>query len=499
MRRFLDQLHEAFHVPGTQLHAVVEGTVWSLIALSVGLFGVELFAGWHGATEGDLVRLLDRAILWLFVAEYALRVLTYRPPALKLFRRTAPWRIRTHVLGRLRFCLRPLQLIDLLTVLALVPALRGLRALRLLRLLRTVRLFRYSNPVSGVLRSFQENALLYSATFSFLVTTVVVGGLSLYLAEGPANEAVGSLGDAIWWALVTITTVGYGDVTPVTAVGRVIGGSLMVAGMFTLALFAGIVGSTLLQTFLSLRKDQFRMSGFMNHIVVCGYDAGARMFLDVLLREVDPTTHAVVVFGQGERPPELAPEFAWISGDPTKESELDKVRMQHASTVILVGSRGISPQQADATTLLAVFTIRSYLRRHETTSQRRKPVYVVAEILDAENVDHARSAGADEVIETTRLGFSLLAHAVHFHGAGEVMSSVASAGAHSLYIGKAPFDEPRAFAEVAKHVKARHGAILIGVRRAASGAVELGPRDETELSPDDGLVYLARHEVLPRL
>lgn len=100
-----------------------------------------------------------------------------------------------------------------------------------------------------------------------------------------------------------------------------------------------------------------------------------------------------------------------MQGDPTKESELNKVRIDRAAALVVAGARHVSPQQADAITLLTLFTIRSYLKAQRSAKRRFHPVYVVAEILDSENVDHARTAGADEVIETRRLGFSLLAHA----------------------------------------------------------------------------------------
>ena len=143
--------------------------------------------------------------------------------------------------------------IDIITVLAVVPALRGLRAMRLLRLLRTLRVWRYSSPFLGFTRAFQENALLYVLAFSTLGTEVLVGGVTITQAERGYDSAITSFSDGMWWALVTLTTVGYGDMTPVSPLGKSIGSVLMVAGMFTLALFAGIVGQTLLSTVLTIR------------------------------------------------------------------------------------------------------------------------------------------------------------------------------------------------------------------------------------------------------
>ena len=231
-----ETLHRAFHEQGSRLYIRTERVVWVCIVLSVLLFAVEVQLPVDTPPHRTLTY-VDGLFLMGFAVELALRVVSYRPPELRLFRLGPANRVRHHVMGRLRFLLRPMQLIDLLTVLALVPVLRGLRALRLLRLLRSGNVFRYSHPLRGVVRAFQDNILLYGAGFGLLGTATVVGGLSIYLIEGTANPAITSVGDGLWWAIVTVTTVGFGAITPVTPLGRVVGGVLMVAGMFTLALW----------------------------------------------------------------------------------------------------------------------------------------------------------------------------------------------------------------------------------------------------------------------
>ena len=490
IQAMLDGLHAAFHRSGTAAYGAVESVVWGLIGLSLVLFCVELSLEQdHHALAVLLV--LDRVVLSCFGLELTLRVLTFRPPTLDLFNGGPAWRLRAHLLGRMRLLLNPLLMLDLLAVLALVPALRGLRALRLLRLLRGAKVFRYSNPLQRLIRTFQENTLLYAATLGFLFAVVNLGGVSFYLVEGQANPGVNSVSDGIWWALVTLTTVGFGDITPVTALGRVVAGAVMILGMFTLALFAGLVGSTLLLVLYRLRQDQFRMSSYSNHIVICGYDPSAPLLLSAMLDEVDPEQTELVVFGKGDRPADLAPYYTWVSGDPSRESELDKVRMTHARSAILVASREYPPAQADAVTIMVTFTIRSYLAQQQTRQPRRQPVYIVAEILDPENVQHARTAGADEVIETTKLGFSLVAHAAVIPGSGVIMSQVASSGAHSLYTLVNPRGAEVAYGDLSRDLRARHGAAVFGLRIPSTGKVLLNPGDDQQVQADWEVVYLA--------
>jgi len=502
VQAFFELVRDAFHRPGTRVYRIVQGFVWTLIAFSVALLLGELTL--PGEVVPSWLAPLDRAVLWIFGVEIAIRILSFHPPTLDLFRLSPPARLRAHVLGRLRFALRPLMLFDILAVSALVPGLRGLRALRLLRLARTPRIFRYSTPFQGLQRAFQDNKLLFLIAFSVFGTSVLLGGLSFYLVETAVPGAAASsgeplsLGDGIWWAIVTLTTVGFGDITPATWQGKVVGSALMVAGMFNLALFAGIVGNTLLHAVLSIREEQFRMSGILRHLVICGYDPGCRMLLDTVLEEVDVERTPVVLFADGERPADLPPSFLWVQGDPTKESELDKARLTHAEAAIVVGARAISPQTADATTILTVFTLRSYMAKKAKYEARQQPLYIVAEILETENVDHARAAGADEVIESTRLGFSLLAHAVTTPGSGAIMSRVVSAGAHSLFVGRLPaeLETPLAFGELARWLKRERKVLLLGIRDPATGRDRLNPPDTLPVAPDMQAIYLAEEPLL---
>ena len=498
MRSLFANLHAAFHEPETRIYRVVQGAVWTLIVLSIVVLVAEALLPQDSPVE-EFLGGLDRVILAIFAVELVLRVVSFQPPALKVFNRPPMGRFRAHVLARLAFALRPMTMIDLLAVLALFPGLRGLRVLRLLRLLRTSRVFRYRNPFAIVLQALEENGLLFTFAFSVLGVTTVLGGITMYLVEGRINPEISSMGDGIWWALVTVTTVGFGDITPVSSLGRIVGGVMMIGGMFTLALFAGIVGSSLVRGMLSIREEQFRMSDYVNHVVVCGYDQSSHLLQEALDKAMNLTETKVVFFEDVERPRDLPPEFYWVQGDPTKESELDKVRLTHAAAVIVSGARDVSPQAADAASILTVFTIRAYLRdRRKVVSGRRSPLYVVAEILDSENVDHALKAGADEVIETRRIGFAMVAHAVAFHGTATTMSKVLLSGAHSVYIGQIPGNpkERLVFGDLlVKMQLSKQGGLVIGVR-TPRGKDVINPPKSLVLDPGSLLIYLAEKPLL---
>ena len=490
----IGQIHAAFHEPRSQIYRIVQGIIWALIFISIGLLVVEAALG----TGNVVLDAIDTVLLVIFAIEYLLRVGSYRPPTLAVFVRGPLVQLRTHVIGRVRYAFTPMLLIDLLAVIAVFPGLRGLRALRLLRLLRTIKLFRYSNPFSAIFHAFEENSLLFVFGFTVLVAETLIGGVSIYLVEADENPDINSLLDGFWWALVTITTVGFGDITPTSLLGRIIGGVLMVGGMFTLALFAGFVGSSLVNAMLSIREEQFRMGDYANHIVICGYDPTSELLIELVRDEITRDETRIVVFEDGERPRDLPPEVLWVRGDPTKQSELDKVRLTHANAVIVVGSRMISPQAADARTILTTFTIRAYLHEHaESVQGRRAPLYVVAEILDSENVDHARTAGADEVVETRRVGFSMLAHTVRYHGTAASMSKIIMSSSYNVYVGLIPDrpDEPLTYQELLVRLQlTKRGGLIIGLR--VEGVDVFNPEKDSLVEPGSHLIYIAEKPIL---
>ena len=135
MRTFLSHIHDAFHEPDKRIYRVVQAGVWALILLSIILLVAEAFVPEDGPVY-EAVQRIDRLILVLFAVEILLRVVSFRPPALEMFKRAPIGRLKAHLFSRIGFLLSPIMLVDLLAVLAVFPELRGLRALRLLRLLR---------------------------------------------------------------------------------------------------------------------------------------------------------------------------------------------------------------------------------------------------------------------------------------------------------------------------------------------------------------------------
>ena len=153
----------------------------------------------------------------------------------------------TPLSARLKMARRPALIIDLL---AILPFYVGhifaldLRVLRILRLLRFLKLSRYSPALHTLVRVIANERRALAGALLLLVAAVLFAATGMhYLEQHAQPDKFGSVPDAAWWAVATLTTVGYGDVTPVTALGRFFGGIVMVAGLCILALPVAIIST----------------------------------------------------------------------------------------------------------------------------------------------------------------------------------------------------------------------------------------------------------------
>ena len=162
---------------------------------------------------------------------------------------------------RLHYVFTPMAIIDLI---AILPLLLGfffdgnLLILRMIRLIRGFKITRYSHSMSLLLDVLKRESPTLFSTFFILGTLIVLAATGIHLVEGEQQpEEFGSIPRALWWATVTLTTIGYGDVVPITIAGKFFGGIIAILGISMAALPAGILASGF-STELNNRRDQYR-------------------------------------------------------------------------------------------------------------------------------------------------------------------------------------------------------------------------------------------------
>ena len=197
-------------------------------------------------TEPTLVRRFGSAF---WAADLVLTVVFLVEYAARLWTAPENPRFAGRFKGRLRWATSPAALIDLL---ALVPALVFVgatpaylfRLVRLLRILRLARLGRFSRALHLIAAAVSSRRDELLVTLGAAVTAMLVAATLLYLVEGPSQpEAFGSIPRALWWAVVTLTTIGYGDVYPHTVLGKVLAGLTAVVGIGLIAAPTGILAA----------------------------------------------------------------------------------------------------------------------------------------------------------------------------------------------------------------------------------------------------------------
>ena len=206
------------------------------------------------ARHGLLLRSVEWVITILFTVEYALRLYCVRKP----------WRYACSFYG----------VVDVLAVLpsyvsffiAGSQSLLVIRALRLLRVFRVLKLAHFVGEAAMLRAALQASARKIIVFLGMVLTTVVIVGALMYLIEGPEHGFT-SIPQAVYWAIVTMTTVGYGDIAPQTVLGKIIASAVMIMGYGIIAVPTGIVSVQL--------ASSLRLSTRTVACAACGADGHA--------------------------------------------------------------------------------------------------------------------------------------------------------------------------------------------------------------------------------
>jgi voltage-gated potassium channel len=234
------KVHDILEVGGDAHPAgrIVNGFLVALIIANGIAFTAEtvdsVYARW-----GPQLDAFNTFSVMVFTVEYVLRL--WSSVEIPLLHHLPHWR------ARLKFAMRPMMIIDLLAILpwyihAVVPI--DLRVLRMLRLFRLLKLVRYSPALQTLKRVVaHEWRALLGALLSMMILLLFAATMIYFLERDAQPQNFGSIPASAWWALETLTTVGYGDVTPITALGKVFGGIVMLFGLCMFALPVAIIAT----------------------------------------------------------------------------------------------------------------------------------------------------------------------------------------------------------------------------------------------------------------
>jgi voltage-gated potassium channel len=298
---------------------LVNSSIILLVLANVGAEIVSTIPGYEARFHGFFL-VFEVVSVLVFAIEYGLRIwIAVEDP-----------RERYHdhpVLGRLRYMATAMSIIDLLAFLPyLIMVMTGVD-LHFMRLLRLLKLLRYSSAIDTLTAAVRsERRALVSAGVVMLVLLVMLSSMAYHIEREAQPSAFSSIPAAMWWGVVTLTTVGYGDVVPQTPLGKLLGALTTMLGLIMFALPAGILASAFAQ---EIKKRDFVVTWSLVAKVPLFTELGAGRIADIagllssrvavpgerLVRKGDPAD-AMFFILEGEVDVELTPETVCLkAGD----------------------------------------------------------------------------------------------------------------------------------------------------------------------------------------
>jgi voltage-gated potassium channel len=317
----------------------------------------------------------------------------------------------------------------------------------------------FRETLVNILRILQRERVFALATFVLLL--IFLGGLGFFLTESPEGVTgpLQRFGVGLWWAVVTITTVGYGDVVPKTLEGRMVGVAVMIGGLLSFSLITATVASIFIERKFRRERglETIKETG---HIVILGWHHDGNTLLDQLLHRLPPTTPVVLVNqmatekmeGIRAKYPGHEPLFVW--GDYSREEVLTKANVRQAFKGIILASRqeGETASDVDQRTLITALTLKSL----------NPKIKILAELLRAENKPYLERAGAEQILIRGQYDSSIMAGAIASPGLYRVMDALLNAEGFTVWAVDVPSSfHGRPVKELATFLKEQHEALLI--------------------------------------
>ncbi len=315
---------------------------------------------------------------------------------------------------------------------------------------------------------------------------IIIGTFGLLILEKDKNQNIDSFGDALWWSLVTVTTVGYGDIYPITLGGRIIATVVMLFGIGFLGMFTATVASIFVERKLRQDRGLKPLKNLHDHIILCGWNYSASEVISEIHAD-DKNKDIVIIANLNEKPIDEEHTY-FIKGDPADINKLEMACFRTANVAIVLHDESTPGNSRDGQGILTVLAIK-----------REQPgLYVCIQIIDENNVVHCNRAGADEIIVTGGLTAKLLGQAALDHGVTKVVSEILSNKyGNELYKIQCPRNyHGKNFGSILADFKSEYNGIVLGIEK--SGELFTNPGIDTIVEKNDYLIIIAekRPEIL---
>lgn len=291
-----------------------------------------------------------------------------------------------------------------------------------------------------------------------------------------------SFTSGIWWSIVTLTTVGYGDISPSTVEGRVLAVVIMFFGIGLL----GILSASLATILISIKIKEHRGMGdydARDHIIICEWNHRAKAIVKELRSNQRTTSQPIVLIADIPEKPIDDPQLIFIRSVVNEES-LEKAHLDKATTIVILGDDSIEATARDAKAVLTALTVESI----------NPEVYSVVELVDKANEQHCRRANADEVIVGSEMSSHLIASAATDHGISRIISELLSSRyGNELYAIPTPQNmQGLSFIDLFIKMKKEQDTTVLGIQKGRGGDFISNPSADYQVAPEDYLLVIAK-------
>lgn len=291
-----------------------------------------------------------------------------------------------------------------------------------------------------------------------------------------------SFASGVWWSIVTLTTVGYGDISPSTLEGRVLAVIIMFFGIGLLGLLSASLASMLIGLRIKENKGMVT-SKASNHIIICEWNQRANAVLKEMRSDPQTEDQAIVLIANIEEKPVNDTNLGFVRGVVNEES-LQRANLEQASTIIILGDDKLEETARDAKVVLTTLTVESM----------NPQVYSVVELADKANKLHCQRANADEIIVGGELNSQLIASAASDHGMSRIVSELLSSQyGNELYAMPVPKEMIGSnFLETFIAMKSEKNITVFGVQKGRGGECISNPDGEYIIGQDDCLLVISK-------
>ena len=343
-------------------------------------------------------------------------------------------------------------------------------------------------------RNLKQRIILFVKTSTglkvvlFFLTVILLSSLVVFVIERKTNEGFLSFFDSLWWTIVTISTVGYGDRLPNSLTGRIIAIVTIFVGMGIMGTVTGRIASFLMERQMKEERGLLDYSNMKGHFVICGWKREMNNVLHEILK-CNPNLNPleIVLINSATRDqvnslrsdPELK-GIKYVCGNFFEELELIRAGIKGAARILVLAdylTKG-DMQQIDSKTVMTVMTIKNL----------NKQAYVCAELLDTKFEKYLKLSHCDEILLAREFSRSMLASASLGTGLSHVVKSLIS-GESGTGITTATYPESfigKTFNELRTYFYSEYNAQLIGMLENTGNLLQRKSEalKEAQMNPD---------------